>query len=566
MLKSREETLAALRARPELPVLIVGGGINGISTFRELAVNGFDCLLVERADYGSGASAASSHMAHGGIRYLENGEFRLVKEALLERNRLLRNAPHAVKPLPTTVPMFKVFSGLLNAPLKFLGLLDKPSERGLLVIRIGLILYDFYARRLRVMPTHRVMGKAESIRAYPGISPDVLATATYYDGFIPYPERLCVELVMDAQEAHPGALSLNYLSMLGIEGGKVRLRDEISGEIITVKPQVLINATGPWIDLANDSLGARSSYIGGTKGSHLLLDHPELRKTIGDHEFFFENKDGRIVLILPYFDRVMVGTTDIYIENPDDAVCDDAEMSYILDLIERVFPGMRASREQIVFTFCGVRPLPDANAKSAGQVSRDHSIEVIEAGPGRPFPVLSLVGGKWTSFRAFGEQTADAAMKRLGVSRWVETDELAIGGGLDYPLPDEREAWVQALAAEQGLPMATVAALFDRYGTRALDAAAYIAAGADAPLKGCPDHSRRELMWLAVHEGVQHLDDLLLRRTLIAMRGYASPEVIMQAAEAVGKALGWDSTRIAAEVSRSLKTLKERHRVEYGME
>src|SRR5512147_1879081 len=139
---NRQDTLSHLKHNTEVSVLVVGGGINGIGVFRDLALNGVDVLLVERGDFCSGASAASSHMAHGGIRYLENGEFRLVREAVQERNLLLQNAPHLVKPLPTTIPIFKRFSGLLNAPLKFMGLLNKPSERGSIVIKLGLMLYD----------------------------------------------------------------------------------------------------------------------------------------------------------------------------------------------------------------------------------------------------------------------------------------------------------------------------------------------------------------------------------------------------------------------------------------
>src|SRR5574340_1275510 len=139
---NRQETLASLRESPNPSVLIVGAGINGIGTFRELALNGIDVLMVDRGDFCSGSSAASSRMAHGGIRYIENGEFRLVREAVRERNRMIKNAPHLVKPLPTTIPMFKYFSGLFNAPLKFLGWLDRPSERGAVIIKLGLMMYD----------------------------------------------------------------------------------------------------------------------------------------------------------------------------------------------------------------------------------------------------------------------------------------------------------------------------------------------------------------------------------------------------------------------------------------
>src|SRR4026207_1447382 len=142
----RSEVFASLKQNPEVSVLIIGGGINGIGTFRDLALNGVDVLLVERGDFCSGASSASSHMAHGGIRYLENGEFRLVREAVQERNRLVQDAPPLAKTPPTTLPIFTRPSGLLNAPLKFFGVLDKPAERGSLVIKLGLMMYDAYTQ------------------------------------------------------------------------------------------------------------------------------------------------------------------------------------------------------------------------------------------------------------------------------------------------------------------------------------------------------------------------------------------------------------------------------------
>src|SRR5512145_3501147 len=170
---SRQEILKQLRQKPNVTVLIVGAGINGVGVFRELALHGVDVLLVDRGDFCSGASAASSHMAHGGIRYLENGEFRLVREAVKERNRMIENAPHIVKPLPTVVPMFKLFSGLLNAPFKFLGWLDRPSERGALVIKIGLIFYDTFTRAQKTVPPHKFEGREASLRKYPKLHDDI---------------------------------------------------------------------------------------------------------------------------------------------------------------------------------------------------------------------------------------------------------------------------------------------------------------------------------------------------------------------------------------------------------
>src|SRR5512136_964564 len=173
---NRQAILDSLKASPAA-VLIVGGGINGVGTFRDLCLQGVDAFIIDRADFCSGASSASSRMAHGGIRYLENGEFRLVREAVQERNRMIQNAPKLVKPLPTTIPIFKTFSGLLNAPLKFLGWLEKPSERGALVIKIGLHFYDAFTGRQRAVPRHVFENRVASLKKYHRLNPRIRYTA-----------------------------------------------------------------------------------------------------------------------------------------------------------------------------------------------------------------------------------------------------------------------------------------------------------------------------------------------------------------------------------------------------
>lgn len=559
---NRQETLSQIKSNPKISVLIVGAGINGIGVFRDLALNGVDALLVERGDFCSGASAASSHMAHGGIRYLENGEFRLVREAVAERNRMIQNAPHLVEPLPTTVPMFKHFSGLLNAPLKFLGLLDKPSERGSFVIKIGLMFYDAFTGKTRVVPRHAFRGRAESLKLWPRLNPDIRTTATYYDGSILNPERLALEVMLDGQA--DGGRALNYVSLVGGQGNAVTLRDELTGAVFDVQPKLVVNAAGPWIDAANGSLGLSTRFIGGTKGSHLVLDHPELRETIGNHEFFFENKDGRIVLIFPLYDRVIVGTSDIPIENPDDALCTDAEVDYFLEMIARVFPDIKVTRENIVFRFSGVRPLAHTgSAKTTGQITRDHHIQVTEGEwTGLGYPVYSLVGGKWTSFRAFAEQAADKALAFLGRTRQKSTRELPVGGGRNFPrTAEEQKRYLDGLAAWTGFPAERVRVLFERYGTRAEAAALSIARQPDQPLKSLPDFTRREVIFLCQQEQVVHLDDILLRRTLLAMLGRLTRAAVEEMSDAAGESLGWDEGRKKAEAARALELLASRHEV-----
>ncbi len=560
---NRTEILSSLKANPQVSVLIVGAGINGIGTFRDLALNGVDVLLIDRGDFCSGASAASSHMAHGGIRYLENGEFRLVREAVGERNRMIQNAPHIVKPLPTTIPMFKYFSGILNAPLKFLGWLDKPSERGSVIIKLGLMMYDAYTGAQRTVPRHKFYSRTESLARWNKLNPEIVNTAVYYDGLISNPERFALELVLDAEAETPNARALNYVSLVSGSGNRVLLRDELTDEILEVQPKLVINAAGPWIDFANNSLGLTTKYIGGTKGSHLVLNHPELRAAIGENEFFFENKDGRIVLIFPLHDRVLIGTSDIKIDHPDDARCTDEEVDYFLELTKRVFPKIKVTREHVVFAFSGVRPLANSTAKTTGQFSRDHHIEVLSGDwTSLLFPVYSLVGGKWTSFRAFSEEVTDKALGYLGIRRNKNTRELPIGGGRNYPTSEEeRTKYINGLAAWTGLSRERLEELFQRYGTRTEVVADYMKLAADANLKSLPAYSQREILFLAHHEKVEHLDDLLLRRTMLAMLGRLTREAVLEIAELLASARGWGLERKNAEVERTLRVLADRHRV-----
>lgn len=560
---NRNEIFSHLKQNPNISVLIVGAGINGIGTFRDLAMNGVDVLLIDRADFCSGASSASSHMAHGGIRYLENGEFRLVREAVGERNRLLQNAAHIVKPLATTIPIFKIFSGMLNAPLKFFGKLDKPSERGSLIIKLGLMMYDAYTGKHRTVPKHKFLSRNTSLKKWNQLNAEITNTAVYYDGLITNPERLALDLILDSEIENPLAHALNYVSMVSGEKDTVILRDELSDNSYEVKPKLLINASGAWIDFSNYSLGFQSKFISGTKGSHIVVNHPELRDAIGENEFFFENKDGRIVLICPLFDRVLIGTSDINIENPDEAVCTDDEVKYFLDLVKHVFPNINVTIDHIVFRYSGVRPLENSNAKSTSQYSRDHSIQVLSGDwTNLQFPVYSLIGGKWTTFRAFSEEVADKALTFLGIKRNKDTKSMPIGGGRGYPInQEEKIKFINSLAAWTGLSKERLEILFERYGTRAESIADFIKRAPDEPLKFLSNYSKREIMFLAQHEKIEHLDDLILRRTMLAMLGKLTSQSLLELVSILGETFNWNSTKENDEAERTLRVLANKHQV-----
>ncbi|SDT31347.1 glycerol-3-phosphate dehydrogenase [Pseudarthrobacter equi] len=574
-----------LRLRPHAKVLVVGGGINGVGTFRDLALQGVDVALVERGDYCQGASGASSHMIHGGIRYLENGEFRLVRESVVERNRLLRIAPHYVKPLQTTIPIFSTFSGILSAPLRFLTHKQqgKPKERGAFLIKVGLSLYDSFSRDGGSVPRHQFRGHKRALTELPDLRPDIKYAATYFDASVHNPERLTLDVLQDGEkagQAKPGgaagqgstARASNYLSLQSVtsrpnpgtgKGGTVRLRDELTGEEFDFTADVIVNTTGAWVDLTNEAMGTTSSFMGGTKGSHIVLDSPELLAACRGREIFFEHTDGRIVLIYPMGDRVLVGTTDVDADMSQDAVCTDEEIDYFFDLVGHVFPRIPVTRNQIVYTFSGVRPLPRHDATQPGFVSRDYRIEARRPAPtGTGAVVLSLVGGKWTTFRALAEHLTNDVLAELGMHRKVSTAQLPIGGGAGFPADDAGvQRWLKAHMGH-GRDADRTAGLLTRYGTRAEAVIEYLDAGPDRLLHSTRELSVRELEFMAAHEQVGHLVDVLIRRTSLAFRGLVTGELLNEVADILSVPLQWDAAARSAEISHAQEVLQRLHRVE----
>ncbi|WP_258059607.1 glycerol-3-phosphate dehydrogenase/oxidase [Rathayibacter rathayi] len=557
------ESVAALRDNPRATVLVIGGGINGIGTFRELALNGVDVALVERGDYVSGASSASSHMIHGGIRYLENGEFRLVNEGVHERNGLLKIAPHYVKPLQTTIPIYSTFSGILAAPLRFLTHKSgKPQERGALLIKVGLTLYDFFSRDGGTVPRHQFHGRKRSLNELPQLDPKIKYTATYFDASVHEPERLALDVLHDALIGGKKARAANYVEAVGADEKGVVLRDRESGEEFTFAADVVVNVSGPWTDFTNTALGTSTTFMGGTKGSHIVLDNPELVEACEGREMFFEHSDGRIVLIYPLKGRVMVGTTDIDADPTKPAVCTEEEIDYFFELVSHVFPAIPVNRSQIVFKFSGIRPLPRHDDEAPGFVSRDYRIEPSTL-PGNGSPVLSLVGGKWTTFRALSEHLSNEVFTRIGVTRRVSTVKTAIGGGKGFPRTDaSRAQWISQHRCS--LSSARTGQLLERYGTRAKEVIEALVDGHDEALTFDKDFTTGEVRYLAQHESVVHLIDLVMRRTNHAFTGGLSRELLEELAEHTGAVLGWDDATRVSEVDATIAHLKEYNGVDVG--
>ncbi|WP_378147242.1 glycerol-3-phosphate dehydrogenase/oxidase [Cnuibacter sp. UC19_7] len=549
--------------RPSAQVLIIGAGINGIGTFRDLALQGVDVVLVERGDYASGASSASSHMIHGGVRYLENGEFRLVRESVQERNRLMKLAPHYVKPLPTTIPIFSTFSGIVSAPLRFLTHKQgKPKERGAALIKLGLTGYDSFSRDGGTVPRHRFVGHKKTMQKFPKLRDDVKYTATYYDAAVENPERLALDLVEDALATGPHARTANYVEAIGAEGDSVLLRDTLTGRTFTVAADVVVNTTGPWTDETNKALGEATHWMGGTKGSHIVLDNQELFDACAGGEVFFENNDGRIVLIYPLNGRVLVGTTDLEADVNEPSVCTEEEVDYFFALVKHVFPTIHVGREQIVYRYAGIRPLPGHGDTAPGFVSRDYRIEQTPFAKSTKVKQLSLVGGKWTTFRALSEHLANDTLALLGTPRTVQTTELQIGGGKGYPTTASGQSqWVKRHADAVG--EARMRVLFQRYGTKATEVAEFLAAfDGDAPLASLPEYSTGEIAYMATREHTVHLADMVLRRTIVAFVGGLTQPVFDELASVTASALGWSDARLADERELAVETLRFMHGIE----
>ncbi|WP_246691227.1 MULTISPECIES: glycerol-3-phosphate dehydrogenase/oxidase [unclassified Mesorhizobium] len=542
----------------EVDVVILGAGVNGAGLFRDLCAQGVSCLIVDKADFGSGTSAAPSRLIHGGLKYLETGEFGLVAQSTLERNLLLQNAPHYVSPLPTVIPIFSWSKGMLAALRTLFGSTSAPRSRGAILIKIGLMIYDFYGSRNQVMPRHRMVGRRQTLRELPALNPAIVATGTYYDAKVSHPERLVLELILDGLQAHAASASANYTTLAASANGVLTFQPE-NGIAFSVRPKLVVNAAGPWIDDVNALLGASSKMIGGTKGSHILLKHDELVKSLAGRMLYFEADDGRICLVYDYLGLALVGSTDIKADNPDAVRCEPEEVEYLLDSVRTLLPGMAFERDQIVYAYSGIRPLPTSEAATPGLISRDHSAPVAEPDGNRPFAVISLVGGKWTTFRGFAEEVADTVLGRLQRSRKVSTQSMPIGGGRDFPVNAAARAdWLAEAQQATGVEQERLDQLLSRYGTRAAQIARH-RSNDEGRLPDSVGYGKAEIDYIARNEFVEHLADVVMRRSTLAIGGSLTRRDLEEIAAIAGRALAWSTERLAREVEAAVVELEGRN-------
>jgi len=521
-------------------LIVIGAGINGAGIARDAAMRGLKVLLLDKGDIGGGTSSASTRLIHGGLRYLEHGEFGLVRESLRERETLLRIAPHLIRPLPLLVPIYE------NA------------RRGLWTIRAGMLAYDLLSAG-KLLSSHRMLSPTQTLQHSPGLrSKGLRGAALYFDAQVEYPERLVLENVLSA--AQYGASIINYAKVDKIlaDDGKIRgveftiTAEDVDAERQSANAPVVINAAGPWIDrlLAETGVGDSPRLIGATKGSHLIVASFAGAPKIAIYAE--AATDRRPFFIIPWNGLYLIGTTDIpFAGDPDHVEIQADEIDYLIEETNRVIPSAQLNRGKILYTHSGIRPLPFTGEQEASSITRRHFIRQHLCGN-----LFSIVGGKLTTYRSLSEETVDLVCKRLGMNRPAcMTDRVPLPGAAEMDLSSFKQK-----VNQQGLPDA----LHDRwlriYGTRAVDLLNLI--GEDPSLSEVLDAETgavaAEVVFAFKHEFAQTLSDCLQRRTMVGLNSTRGLAAVDAAARIAQRYLGWSERRMKQEIASYLQIVNSK--------
>ena len=526
-------------------VIVIGAGINGAGIARDAAMRGLKVLLVDKGDIGGGTSSWSTRLIHGGLRYLEHGELSLVRESLRERSYLLNICPHLVRPLPLLVPVYE------------------GARRGWWTIRAGMIAYDVLAFNKSLpnkrLPAHRMLSVAETLQQVPALAREGLrGAAVYFDAQVEFAERLVLENVLSAVAHGANVLTYTRVEKLIIDNGVVRgveftrkspmdnsdvARDRAYADIV-------VNAAGPWVDeVLGEGNAGGEQLIGGTKGSHLIVaPFPGAPATA---IYVEAETDGRPFFIIPWDGKYLIGTTDICYEGDlDDVQITSSEIDYLLRETNRLFPKASLTREQILYTYSGVRPLPFAGDKDARAITRRHFIRVHP----KLSSLFSIVGGKLTTYRSLAEQTVDLVLTQLpshsgrghlAGSSACTTCRDSLPGAVDF------DAFCANFKRHSQLPETTNDRLLRIYGTRVSLLLMLIAE--DASLAKVFDSETgalsAEIVFAFRHEFATTLGDCMLRRTMVGLNSSRGLAAVEAAGAIAGKYLGWTERRIDDEIA-----------------
>ncbi len=487
-------------------VIVIGAGINGAGIARDAAMRGLKVLLLDKSDLGSGTTSASTRLIHGGLRYLEHFEFGLVRESLRERETLLKIAPHLVRPLPITIPIYK------------------QGKRGRATVRAGMIAYDLLSVG-KSLPRHRMFSRTETLKQSPGLNPQgLLGSALYFDAQIEFAERLVLENVLAASEHGAEVFTYTAVTKWVVEGSLVSgVEFACDGQSQFAHARVVINAAGPWVDRLLERTPLESPrLIGGTKGSHIIV--PAFRGAPTNAIYLEAQSDHRPFFIIPWNGNFLIGTTDVRFEDdPDEVRSELWEIDYLLAETNLAFPSAQLTRDRILFTYSGVRPLPRTSEKEEQSITRRHFI--------REHPVaknlLSIVGGKLTTYRSLAEECVDLVFRKLGRrAPPCTTPTEPLPGGVNFA------SFAKSFKNEKLLRI---------YGSRA---------GEVAQVNS--DAFTAQIVFAFEHELAKNLADCFLRRTMLGLDGDLSLGKIEAAAEIGKRFLGWSDTRAKREVENYL--------------
>jgi glycerol-3-phosphate dehydrogenase len=511
-------------------VVIIGGGINGTGIARDAAMRGLKVLLLEKGDLAGGTTSASTRLIHGGLRYLEYGEVSLVRESLRERERLFHIAPHLVRPLAMLIPIY-----------------DK-DKRGPWTIRAGMLAYDLLSLE-KSLDHHHMLSRAETLRRAPALNPDGLrGAALYFDAQVEYAERLAVENALSAVAAGATILTYSRVTCLHLETAghlRVDFTDLVRNQKRQLQCSCIVNAAGPWVDQVMGQFERTvDKMIDGTKGSHIIT---EKFPGAPDVALYVEaRRDRRPFFIIPWCGRWLIGTTDTrYSGNLDCVTATNEEIDYLIDETNRIIPSASLTRESVVFSYSGIRPLAYGNGDTEAAITRRHIIK--DHAPQVP-GLISIAGGKLTTYRNLAEQTVDLLFRKIGKrSPRCLTAQVKLPGG-DH---SDFSVFASSFKKESALPDLVADRLLRLYGTRVTELLKIADEGPDlrATLSSGSVVIGAEILMAFRHEMAETLCDALLRRT---MSGFGCAPALAEVRSAAGiaqKYLGWDPTRTEHEVA-----------------
>jgi glycerol-3-phosphate dehydrogenase len=540
MAPSREETIKELKTGG-FDILVIGGGVTGTCVARDAALRGFSTACVDKNDWAFGTSSRSSKMIHGGIRYLEMFDFKLVFEACRERRQLLLNAPHLVYPQPFTFPIYK------------------GDKNGIFMIESGLLLYDMLAL-FRNVQNHKMYMHDKAMELEDGLDSDrIKAAGVFYDCSTD-DARLTLAFALSAMDA--GGRCANYIQVVSLlrDGNRLsgaRVRDVLSGEEFDIEARVVCNASGAWGDEVCDldEPGAPSK-LQLTKGSHIMV--PRGRARTKNALPVVSPADDRLMFVIPRGHFSLIGTTDTYYhEDLDHPFATKEDVEYILEAVNDILPRAHLDMGDIISTYSGLRPLAmqeGGEDVAASSVSREHRIYTSRSG------MLTIAGGKLTTARSMAEEMVDMTARKLlkdfGVKakRPCQTMNNPIIG---TPAPDT-EARVRALSAKLTFDDDILNGLF-KQGTDALKVLALIDEDASLAERLAPEipHIKAQVKFAIEGEMARSVDDFLVRRTEIyyqaADQGLGVAEEI---ARIMGESLGWDADEGKRQVEAYKKTVE----------